>query len=180
VLIGTPRTAFGLPALDNPKTQFKIRHIGLQPRPLPHGRIVISVLQPLARKSRWRAERFWWVPPAAAAVMPSEQALTMMVVGSMVGAGIWSLPRAFGTATGVFGAIIAWLIAAGGMYTLVLQRSRSVSLTSTPAYAYAKAGLGVPDAGKPSPPQKFAANRCPLNETARIRMNRMIGRTLGP
>jgi len=34
VLIGTPRTAFGLPALDNPKTQFKIRHIGLQPRPL--------------------------------------------------------------------------------------------------------------------------------------------------
>ena len=45
-------------------------------------------------------------------------ALTMMVVGSMVGAGIWSLPRPFATATGVFGAIIAWLIAAGGMYTL--------------------------------------------------------------
>ena len=42
----------------------------------------------------------------------------MMVVGSMVGAGIWSLPRPFATATGVFGAIIAWLIAAGGMYTL--------------------------------------------------------------
>jgi hypothetical protein len=30
-------------------------------------------------------------------------ALTMMVVGSMVGAGIFSLPRAFGTATGAFG-----------------------------------------------------------------------------
>ena len=50
--------------------------------------------------------------PAAATVMPSEQtqkfslfALTMMVVGSMVGAGIWSLPRAFGTATGLFSAI---------------------------------------------------------------------------
>src|SRR6516162_2191274 len=80
--------------------------------------------------------------PAAAAVVASAQtqkfslfALTMMVVGSMVGAGIWSLPRTFGTATGVFGALIAWLIAAGGMYTLarVLQRSRSVSLTSTPA-----------------------------------------------
>jgi arginine:ornithine antiporter / lysine permease len=42
-------------------------------------------------------------------------ALTMMVVGSMVGAGIWSLPRPFATASGVFGAIIAWLIAAGGM-----------------------------------------------------------------
>jgi hypothetical protein len=45
--------------------------------------------------------------PPVAAVMPSEQtqkfslfALTMMVVGSIVGAGIWSLPRALGTATG--------------------------------------------------------------------------------
>src|SRR5262249_47767405 len=45
-------------------------------------------------------------------------ALTSMVVGSMVGAGIFSLPRAFGNATGPFGAIIAWAIAAGGMYTL--------------------------------------------------------------
>src|SRR5262245_66267292 len=42
--------------------------------------------------------------------------LTAMVVGSMVGAGIFSLPRAFATATGPFGAIIAWMIAAGGMY----------------------------------------------------------------
>ena len=63
--------------------------------------------------------------PATAAPAAVEQtqkfslfALTMMVVGSMVGAGIWSLPRPFATATGVFGAIIAWLIAAGGMYTL--------------------------------------------------------------
>jgi len=30
-----------------------------------------------------------------------------MVVGSMVGAGIFSLPRIFGIATGPFGAIIA-------------------------------------------------------------------------
>lgn len=45
-------------------------------------------------------------------------ALTATVVGSMVGAGIFSSPRAFATATGPFGAIIAWTIAAGGMYTL--------------------------------------------------------------
>jgi arginine:ornithine antiporter/lysine permease len=34
-------------------------------------------------------------------------ALTAMVVGSMVGSGISSLPRTFGDATGPFGAIIA-------------------------------------------------------------------------
>src|SRR4051812_31869407 len=45
-------------------------------------------------------------------------ALTGMVVGSMVGSGIFSLPRTFGNATGPFGAIVAWIIAAGGMYTL--------------------------------------------------------------
>jgi hypothetical protein len=40
------------------------------------------------------------------------------VVGSMVGAGIFSLPARFGTATGLFGAIIAWIIAGGGMLML--------------------------------------------------------------
>ena len=45
-------------------------------------------------------------------------ALTAMVVGSMVGSGIFSLPRTFGIATGPFGAIFAWCIAGGGMYTL--------------------------------------------------------------
>jgi amino acid transporter len=62
------------------------------------------------------------VAPAATVSAQAQKfslfALIMMVVGSMVGAGIWSLPRAFGTATGVFGAIVAWTIAAGGMYTL--------------------------------------------------------------
>ena len=38
-------------------------------------------------------------------------ALTAMVVGSMVGAGIFNLPGRFGIATGPFGAIIAWCIA---------------------------------------------------------------------
>lgn len=35
-------------------------------------------------------------------------ALTAIVVGSRVGAGIFSLPRTFDQATGPFGAIIAW------------------------------------------------------------------------
>ncbi len=39
--------------------------------------------------------------------------LTALVVGSMIGAGIFSLPATFGRATGGFGAIIAWCIAGG-------------------------------------------------------------------
>jgi amino acid transporter len=37
--------------------------------------------------------------------------LTAMVVGSMIGSGVFLLPRRFGTETGVLGAIIAWTIA---------------------------------------------------------------------
>jgi arginine:ornithine antiporter / lysine permease len=63
----------------------------------------------------------------------------------MVGAGIFSLPRTFGQATGPFGAIIAWCIAAGGMYTLarVFQAlaERKPDLDAG-VYAYAKAGFG--------------------------------------
>jgi arginine:ornithine antiporter/lysine permease len=72
-------------------------------------------------------------------------ALTGMVVGSMVGSGIFSLPRTFGNATGPFGAIIAWIIAAGGMYMLarVFQSlaERKPNLDAG-VYAYAKAGFG--------------------------------------
>src|SRR5215510_7404184 len=72
-------------------------------------------------------------------------ALTAMVVGSMVGSGIFSLPRTFGIATGPFGAIIAWIIAAGGMYTLarVFQNlaERKPDLDAG-VYAYAKEGFG--------------------------------------
>jgi arginine:ornithine antiporter/lysine permease len=89
------------------------------------------------------------VPAAAAASERTEKislfALTAMMVGSMVGAGIFSLPRAFATATGPFGAIIAWTIAAGGMYMLarVLQAlaERKPDLDAG-VYAYAKAGFG--------------------------------------
>jgi len=72
-------------------------------------------------------------------------ALTAMVVGSMVGAGIFSLPRTFASATGPFGAIIAWCIAGGGMYMLarVFQAlaERKPDLDAG-VYAYAKAGFG--------------------------------------
>lgn len=72
-------------------------------------------------------------------------ALIAMVVGSMVGAGIFSLPRTFGNATGPFGAIIAWSIAGGGMYMLarVFQAlaERKPDLDAG-VYAYAKAGFG--------------------------------------
>ncbi|HEY9237073.1 MULTISPECIES: basic amino acid/polyamine antiporter [Phenylobacterium] len=71
--------------------------------------------------------------------------LTAMVVGSMVGAGIFSLPRTFGAATGPVGALIAWAIAAGGMYTLarVFQSlaERKPDLDAG-VFAYAKAGFG--------------------------------------
>ena len=72
-------------------------------------------------------------------------ALTAMVVGSMVGSGIFSLPRTFGIATGPFGAIFAWCIAGGGMYMLarVFQAlaERKPDLDAG-VYAYAKAGFG--------------------------------------
>lgn len=75
----------------------------------------------------------------------SVPALTAMVVGSMVGAGIFNLPARFGTATGPFGAIIAWTIAGTGMYMLarVFQAlaEKRPDLDSG-VFAYAKAGFG--------------------------------------
>ncbi|MBV8187991.1 MAG: amino acid permease [Alphaproteobacteria bacterium] len=72
-------------------------------------------------------------------------ALTMMVVGGMVGAGIFSLPRTFAGATGPVGAVIAWLIAGTGMYMLarVFQAlaERKPELDAG-VFAYAKAGFG--------------------------------------
>ena len=71
--------------------------------------------------------------------------LSMMVVGSMVGAGVFSLPRRFATETGVYGALIAWAIAGTGMLMLafVFQTLaiRKPELDSG-VYAYAKAGFG--------------------------------------
>lgn len=44
--------------------------------------------------------------------------LPALVVGSMIGARVFSLPRTFASASGPLGAIIAWCVAGGGMYTL--------------------------------------------------------------
>jgi arginine:ornithine antiporter/lysine permease len=44
--------------------------------------------------------------------------LYALVIGSMICAGIFSLPRTLAVATGPFGALIAWVIAGAGMYML--------------------------------------------------------------
>ena len=75
----------------------------------------------------------------------SLRALIALVVGSMVGSGIFALPAAFARATGGFGALIAWLIAGTGMLMLafVFQTlSRRRPDLDAGIYSYAKAGFG--------------------------------------
>src|SRR5476649_380846 len=71
--------------------------------------------------------------------------LTALVVGSMIGAGIFSLPATFGRATGGFGALIAWAIAGGGMLMLAfvfqILAERKPELDSG-VFIYAKEGFG--------------------------------------
>lgn len=90
-------------------------------------------------------------PPTSTAEATSPTAklafwtLTSMVVGSMVGAGVFSLPARFAQQTGVAGALISWAIAGTGMLMLafVFQRlaMRRPDLDAG-VYAYAKAGFG--------------------------------------
>src|ERR1700742_4030239 len=71
--------------------------------------------------------------------------LTAMVVGSMIGAGVFSLPARFGTATGVIGAIVAWTIAGLGMLMLAFVfQNLAIRKPELDAglFAYAKAGFG--------------------------------------
>jgi arginine:ornithine antiporter/lysine permease len=71
--------------------------------------------------------------------------LTAMVVGSMVGAGVFSLPSRFGVATGVYGAIAAWVIAGTGMLMLAFVFQNLAILKpdlNAGIFAYAKAGFG--------------------------------------
>ncbi|GAA4989569.1 basic amino acid/polyamine antiporter [Kitasatospora paranensis] len=82
---------------------------------------------------------------SAKAIRLSLPTLTAMVVGSMVGAGVFSLPRRFAEETGIAGALIAWGIAGTGMLMLALvfqllavRRPR----LDAGVYAYAKAGFG--------------------------------------
>jgi arginine:ornithine antiporter / lysine permease len=71
--------------------------------------------------------------------------MTAMVVGGMVGAGVFSLPRRFAQETGIAGALIAWLIAGTGMLMLAFVfQSLAMRKPNLDAgvYAYAKAGFG--------------------------------------
>src|SRR5271165_1703829 len=86
--------------------------------------------------------------PAAASATEGKlplSSLTAMVIGSMVGAGIFNLPGRFATATGPFGALIAWVIAGTGMYMLarvfqtLAERRPDID---NGVFAYAKAGFG--------------------------------------
>jgi arginine:ornithine antiporter / lysine permease len=81
------------------------------------------------------------VRPATLSVLT----LTTVVVGSMVGAGVFSLPAQFAAETGVVGTLIAWAVAGSGMLmlALVFQRLavRRPELDSG-IYAYAKEGFG--------------------------------------
>ena len=75
----------------------------------------------------------------------SRSALVALVVGSMIGSGIFALPSSFGRATGALGALIAWGIAGVGMLMLafVFQTlSRRKPDLDSGIYAYAKAGFG--------------------------------------
>ncbi|SBU91946.1 arginine:ornithine antiporter, APA family [Streptomyces sp. Ncost-T6T-1] len=80
--------------------------------------------------------------PAAKLSLPT---LTAMVVGSMVGAGVFSLPSRFAQETGVAGALIAWAVAGTGMLMLAFVfQALAVRRPDLDAgvYAYAKAGFG--------------------------------------
>ncbi|MFG3338315.1 basic amino acid/polyamine antiporter [Glycomyces sp. NPDC048151] len=71
--------------------------------------------------------------------------LTSMVVGSMVGAGVFSLPARFAQETGVAGALISWAVAGTGMLMLAFVfQNLAIRRPDLDAgvYAYAKAGFG--------------------------------------
>ncbi len=75
----------------------------------------------------------------------SRGALVALVVGSMVGAGIFALPSAFARATGVLGALVAWTIAGTGMLMLALTfqtLARRKPGLDAGVFAYAREGFG--------------------------------------
>lgn len=84
-------------------------------------------------------------PPSQVVSKLGLPAMTAMVVGSMVGAGVFSLPARFGVATGILGSLIAWAVAGTGMFMLALVFQnlaiRKPALDSG-VYIYAKAGFG--------------------------------------
>lgn len=85
-------------------------------------------------------------PAATTTNKLSVPALTAMVIGSMVGAGVFTLPQRFASQTGVWGAVIAWAIAGTGMLMLAFVfQSLAVRKPQLDngVYVYAKTGFGV-------------------------------------
>ncbi|HYP73358.1 MAG TPA: basic amino acid/polyamine antiporter, partial [Microbacterium sp.] len=81
--------------------------------------------------------------PAAAKV--SALTLATFVVGSMVGAGVFSLSGAFAAETGVVGSLVAWVVAGTGMFTLALVFQRLAARRpdlDAGVYSYARTGFG--------------------------------------
>jgi arginine:ornithine antiporter/lysine permease len=82
--------------------------------------------------------------PAASQV--SSLTLAGLVVGSMIGAGVFSLPGRFAAETGVWGAVVAWAIAGGGMLMLALVFQRLALRRphlDAGVYSYAREGFGA-------------------------------------
>jgi len=77
----------------------------------------------------------------AASSSEQRMSLSALVVGSMIGAGVFSLPQTFAYATGPFGAIVGLCIAGAGMYALTRAyqaRERKPDLDAA-VYACARA-----------------------------------------
>ncbi|MCD0504494.1 basic amino acid/polyamine antiporter [Bordetella petrii] len=75
----------------------------------------------------------------------SRMALAAMVVGSMVGAGIFSLPSVFARNTGPLGGLVAWAIAGTGMLTLAMVfqfLARRRPELDSGIFIYPKVGFG--------------------------------------
>jgi hypothetical protein len=69
-------------------------------------------------RHEWRSELGIYPLASSADQKLSLRALIALVIGSMIGSGIFVLPSAFGRSTGGLGALIAWCIAGGGMLML--------------------------------------------------------------
>jgi arginine:ornithine antiporter / lysine permease len=91
-------------------------------------------------------------PAEATSEKVSLPTLTAMVIGSMIGSGVFLLPRRFGAETGVFGAVIAWTIAGAGMLMLafVFQRlaTRKPDLDAG-IFAYARLASAITSGSTP-------------------------------
>ena len=92
------------------------------------------------------------IPSASAASVATRSqtqlrlgALTALVIGSMVGSGVFSLPQNMAAGAGPLAILIGWGITAIGMLALVFVyqslATRKPDLDAGP-YAYAKAGVG--------------------------------------